>query len=120
MNDDIDPVDEIRAGAIQEEYKTLDAYMAHMKEIPSVDECLRRVRGIIKGGSSPKPRTAKSPARRRKAERFIMLIQREPFDYTRWQENLFANKSMETIFKEAAALRAKTEKKEIAHHGQER
>ncbi len=54
------------------------------------------------------------------AERFIMLIQREPFDYTRWQENLFADKSMETIFKEAAALRAKTEKKEIAHHGQER
>ena len=23
------------------------------------------------------------------AERFIMLIQREPFDYTKWQENLF-------------------------------
>ncbi len=39
-----------------------------------------------------------------------MLIQREPFDYTRWQENLFADKDIETIFKEAAALRAQTEK----------
>jgi len=25
------------------------------------------------------------------AERFVMLIQREPFDYTKWQENLFRN-----------------------------
>jgi len=35
------------------------------------------------------------------AERFIMLIQREPFDYTKWQENLFENMSIEDINKRA-------------------
>lgn len=48
------------------------------------------------------------------AERFIMLIRQERFDYTLWQKDLFAEKSLETIFKEAAALRARTEKKERA------
>lgn len=48
------------------------------------------------------------------AERFIMLIQREPFDYTSWQENLFEDKNIESIFSEAAALRAKTKKMEKA------
>ena len=48
------------------------------------------------------------------AERFVMLIQDEPFDYTKWQENLFEDKSIETIFAEAAALRARTEKQEKA------
>ncbi len=43
------------------------------------------------------------------AERFIMLVKKEPFDYTRWRENQFNDKSIETIFAEAAALRAKTE-----------
>lgn len=46
------------------------------------------------------------------AERFIMLIQKEPFDYTRWRENQFNDKSIETIFKEAAARRAQAEKTE--------
>jgi len=31
------------------------------------------------------------------AERFIMLIQKETFDYTRWQENLFENMSVDEI-----------------------
>jgi hypothetical protein len=48
------------------------------------------------------------------AERFIMLLKREPFDYTQWRENQFNDKSIETIFAEAAALRAKTESKEKA------
>jgi len=39
------------------------------------------------------------------AERFIMLIQKEPFDYTKWQENLFGNMSIEEISKKAAAYR---------------
>lgn len=45
------------------------------------------------------------------AERFIMLLKREPFDYTRWRENQFNDKSLETIFSEAAALRTETESK---------
>lgn len=31
------------------------------------------------------------------AERFIALILREPFDYTRWQRDLWPNKSLEEI-----------------------
>lgn len=35
-------------------------------------------------------------------ERFIMLIQRETFDYTKWQENLFENMTIEEISEKAA------------------
>lgn len=31
------------------------------------------------------------------AERFITLILREPFDYTKWQRNLWNDKSIEEI-----------------------
>lgn len=31
------------------------------------------------------------------AERFIALMQREPFDYTRWQRTLWADKTVEEI-----------------------
>ena len=44
------------------------------------------------------------------AERFIMLIQREPFDYTKWQENLFEDMSIEEISENAAALRLHSRK----------
>ena len=36
------------------------------------------------------------------SERFIMLIQREAFDYTKWQENLFKGMTIEEISKKAA------------------
>jgi hypothetical protein len=39
------------------------------------------------------------------AERFIMLIQKEPFDYTGWQRNLFENMSVEEISGNAAEYR---------------
>ena len=39
------------------------------------------------------------------AERFITLIQKEPFDYTQWQENLFENMSIEEISRKAAEYR---------------
>jgi hypothetical protein len=39
------------------------------------------------------------------AERFIMLIQKEPFDYTRWQENLFEDMSIEEISQKATDYR---------------
>ena len=42
------------------------------------------------------------------AERFIMLIQKEPFDYTKWQENLFEDMSIEEISEKAAELRLKS------------
>jgi hypothetical protein len=35
------------------------------------------------------------------AERFIMLIQREPFDYGKWQENLFEDMTIEELAKKA-------------------
>ena len=39
------------------------------------------------------------------AERFVMLIQKEPFDYTKWQENLFNDMSVEELSKRAAEHR---------------
>ena len=44
------------------------------------------------------------------AERFIMLIQKEPFDYTQWQENLFENMSIDEISKKATELRTEMER----------
>ncbi|MBW2643296.1 MAG: hypothetical protein JRC89_07965 [Deltaproteobacteria bacterium] len=35
------------------------------------------------------------------AERFISLIIREPFDYTKWQRDLWPDKSVETLSKKA-------------------
>jgi len=46
------------------------------------------------------------------AERFVMLIQKEPFDYTKWQENLFENMTIEEISKKASDYR-----KEITKNG---
>ena len=40
-------------------------------------------------------------------ERFIALIQREPFDYTQWRQNIDADDSIEDISKQAMALRNK-------------
>lgn len=39
------------------------------------------------------------------AEKFIALIQREPFDYTRWQQTLWADKSIEEISEAAMKQR---------------
>lgn len=38
-------------------------------------------------------------------ERFIALIQREPFDYTQWRQNLDTSESIEEISKKAMKLR---------------
>jgi hypothetical protein len=42
------------------------------------------------------------------ATRFFMLIQREPFDYTKWQENLMENMSVREISDKATKYRQKT------------
>jgi hypothetical protein len=42
------------------------------------------------------------------AERFVMLIQKETFDYTKWQENLFEDMAIEEIYNNARELRNKT------------
>ena len=34
------------------------------------------------------------------AERFIMLMNREPFDYTKWRVDLFENETVDEIFAE--------------------
>jgi hypothetical protein len=44
------------------------------------------------------------------AERFIMLIQKEAFDYAKWQENLFEDMTIEEIYANAARLRAERKK----------
>ncbi len=35
------------------------------------------------------------------AERFISLIIKEPFDYTKWQSNIFSDKSVRELSDEA-------------------
>ena len=44
------------------------------------------------------------------AEKFIALIQREPFDYTEWQRILWPDKSIEEISQAAMKQRQKEEK----------
>ena len=41
------------------------------------------------------------------SERFISLIQREPFDYTKWRQGLDEDLSIEEISQKAMALRMK-------------
>ena len=41
------------------------------------------------------------------AERFIALIQREPFDYTKWHQKMDEELSVEEISHKAMALRSK-------------
>lgn len=41
------------------------------------------------------------------AERFIALIQREPFDYTKWRQGLDEELTIEEISRKAMALRIK-------------
>lgn len=40
-------------------------------------------------------------------ERFIALIQREPFDYTRWRQDMDEELNIEEISRMALALRSK-------------
>lgn len=44
------------------------------------------------------------------AEKFISLILREPFDYTRWQQNLWPDKSIAEISKAAMESRRRLNK----------
>ena len=41
------------------------------------------------------------------AERFIALIQREPFDYTKWHQKMNEDSSITEISREAMSLRDK-------------
>lgn len=42
------------------------------------------------------------------AERFIALIQREPFDYTQWRQGKWEDLSIDEISEQAMMLRAKS------------
>jgi len=41
-------------------------------------------------------------------ERFVALIQREPFDYTQWRQDINTDESVEDISRKAMAARNKT------------
>lgn len=43
------------------------------------------------------------------AERFVALIQREPFDYTKWRQDLDEDMSLEDISNKAMAYQASLE-----------
>jgi hypothetical protein len=38
-------------------------------------------------------------------ERFVMLMQKDTFDYTKWQENLLEDMTIDEIYNNAAKLR---------------
>jgi hypothetical protein len=40
------------------------------------------------------------------AEHFITIIKREPFDYTKWRENLFKDVPLDEFLQKAADFRA--------------
>ena len=40
-------------------------------------------------------------------ERFISLMLKEPFDYTKWQKDLYSDKSVDEIFRAASDWKAK-------------
>jgi len=42
------------------------------------------------------------------AEKFIALMQREPFDYTKWQRTLWPDKAIDDISREAMQYRRTT------------
>jgi hypothetical protein len=44
------------------------------------------------------------------AERFVSLIMREPFDYTKWQRELWNEKTIEEISSSAMKFRKENEK----------
>jgi hypothetical protein len=46
------------------------------------------------------------------AEKFIALIQREPFDYTQWQRTLWPDKSVEEISQAAMKQRQTNQRNE--------
>ena len=48
------------------------------------------------------------------AERFVALIQREHFDYTKWQRELWKDKTVEELSREAMEFR-RQKKEEINH-----
>ncbi len=41
------------------------------------------------------------------AERFVALIQREPFDYTKWRQDMDEELSLEEISRKAMVMRGK-------------
>ena len=41
------------------------------------------------------------------AEKFVALLQREPFDYTKWQRSLWPERSVKDISRAAMTLRGK-------------
>ncbi len=47
------------------------------------------------------------------AERFIALIQREPFDYTKWQRKLWEGESLEEVSRKAMELRQKQAEQDV-------
>ena len=48
-----------------------------------------------------------------KAERFISLMIREPFDYTEWQRELYKDVPLDDFLKDAMAFRLKNAKSQI-------
>ena len=53
------------------------------------------------------------------AERFIALIQREPFDYTKWRQDRWEELSIDEISRRAMLLRAKSVEQKAGADGED-
>ena len=53
-----------------------------------------------------------------KAERFISLMIREPFDYTEWQRELYKDVPLEDFLKDAMDFRIRKTEVEVQHYGE--
>jgi hypothetical protein len=77
MNDETDPVEEIRAirKSIARKYKTTDAYFAHLKTVPSAEVLLAQVQRKNEKTRDDRSRTSKpamKPASRRGAAKRLV------------------------------------------------
>jgi len=49
------------------------------------------------------------------AERFVALLQREPFDYTEWRQHLFDDVPLEKFLENAKQYSEKLERETVPH-----
>ena len=67
MDDDVDPVGEIRAIRHRKDrqFKTMEAYFEYIRTIPSAEALLAKIRGkVAKAGSTRPPRRPARPSRK--------------------------------------------------------
>ena len=68
LDDEIDPIEEVQAirQKIWRRHKTVEAYFAHLKNVPSADVLLTQVRAKIAKAKETEAKPSRRPASRRR------------------------------------------------------